>query len=100
MSMAEPAAPRDSASPPAGRGDRSESPGEDLLAPLLPAGEPVEGLLRKAQFFVPGGSPSPDFREVHRADRRAAGEVYPERGGHDHEGRPTHGGRRTRAGSW
>ena len=26
----------------------------DLLAPLLPAGEPVEQLLRKAQFFAPG----------------------------------------------
>ena len=29
--------------------------GGDLLAPLLPAGEPVEQLLRKAQFFVPAG---------------------------------------------
>lgn len=38
----------------------------DLLAPLLPAGEPVEQLLRKAQFLVPGVKPSPDFREVHR----------------------------------
>jgi hypothetical protein len=28
--------------------------GRDLLAPLLPAGEPVEGLLRRAQYFVPG----------------------------------------------
>jgi hypothetical protein len=61
MSMAEPAATRDSASPRAAPGGRGESPGGDLLAPLLPAGEPVEGLLRKAQFFVPGGSPSPDF---------------------------------------
>ena len=45
--------------------------GGDLLAPLLPAGEPVEQLLRKAQFFVPGGTPSPDFREVHRKGGRA-----------------------------
>lgn len=28
-----------------------------LLAPLRPAGEPVEGLLPRAQFFVPGGTP-------------------------------------------
>ncbi len=41
-----------------------------LLAPLLPAGEPVEQLLRQAQFFVPGGTPSPDFREVHRTGGR------------------------------
>jgi hypothetical protein len=41
-----------------------------LLAPLLPAGEPVEQLLRKAQFFVPGGAPSADFREVHRKGGR------------------------------
>ncbi len=43
----------------------------DRRAPLLPAGEPVEQLLRKAQFFVPGGTPSPDFREVHRTGGRA-----------------------------
>jgi nitrate reductase alpha subunit len=42
----------------------SDGRSADLLAPLLPAGEPVEQLLRKAQFFVPGGTPSPDFREV------------------------------------
>ena len=45
---------------------------EPVLAPLLPAGEPVEQLLRKAQFFVPGGTPSPDFREVHREGGRGA----------------------------
>ena len=44
-------------------GDRAQG---ELLAPLLPAGEPVEALLRRAQFFVPGGTPSPDFREVAR----------------------------------
>ncbi len=32
--------------------------GGDLLAPLLPAGEPVGQVLRKAQDFVPGGTPS------------------------------------------
>ncbi|EUA33753.1 molybdopterin oxidoreductase domain protein [Mycobacterium xenopi 3993] len=35
------------------------------MAPLLPGGEPVESLLRKAQFFTPG-TPTPDHREVHR----------------------------------
>ncbi len=63
--MAEPAGrhagPREAGSPAAADGRDA-----DLLAPLLPAGEPVEQLLRKAQFFVPGGTPSPDFREVHR----------------------------------
>ncbi|MGI8451657.1 MAG: hypothetical protein ACR2MP_31625 [Streptosporangiaceae bacterium] len=38
----------------------------DWLAPLLPGGEPVESLLRRAQFFVPG-TPSGDYRELHRA---------------------------------
>jgi hypothetical protein len=42
---------------------RPRHPGGDLLAPLLPAGEPVEQLLRKAQFFVPGGTASPVERE-------------------------------------
>ncbi|MGH3302305.1 MAG: hypothetical protein ACRDOK_11600, partial [Streptosporangiaceae bacterium] len=62
----------------------------DLLAPLLPAGEPVEQLLRKAQFFVPGGTPSPDFREVHRKGGRGAEEFYRERWRHDKVVRSTH----------
>ncbi|HEX7164650.1 MAG TPA: hypothetical protein VF223_25810, partial [Trebonia sp.] len=65
--------------------------GADRLAPLLPAGEPVEQLLRKAQFFVPGGTPSPDFREVHRKGGRAAEEFYRERWRHDKVVRSTHG---------
>ena len=65
--------------------------GGDLLAPLLPAGEPVEQLLRKAQFFVPGGTASADFREVHRKGGRAAEEFYRERWRHDKVVRSTHG---------
>jgi hypothetical protein len=43
----------------AGMRQRSPSPdgqGEqrELMATLLPGGEPVESLLRKAQFFTPG----------------------------------------------
>lgn len=48
------------------------------MAPLLPAGEPVESLLRKAQFFT-AGTPSPDYREVRRAGGRAAEDFYRER---------------------
>jgi len=51
------------------------------LAPLLPGGEPVEQLLRKAQFFVPGGTPSPDFREVHRRGGRGAEDFTGSAGG-------------------
>jgi nitrate reductase alpha subunit len=60
-------------------GGPSGNPGDALLAPLLPAGEPVEQLLRKAQYFLPGGTPSADFREVHRKGGRAAEEFYRER---------------------
>ena len=74
--------------------------GGDLLAPLLPAGEPVEQLLRKAQFFVPGGQPSPDFREVHRAGGRGAEEFYRERWRHDKVVRSTHGVNCTGSCSW
>ncbi len=74
--------------------------GADRLAPLLPAGEPVEGLLRKAQFFVPGGTPSPDFREVHRKGGRAAEEFYRERWRHDKVVRSTHGVNCTGSCSW
>ncbi len=72
----------------------------DLLAPLLPAGEPVEQLLRKAQFFVPGGTPSPDFRTVHRTGGRAAEEFYRERWRHDKVVRSTHGVNCTGSCSW
>ncbi len=72
----------------------------DLLAPLLPAGEPVEQLLRKAQFFVPGGMPSPDFREVHRKGGRGAEDFYRERWRHDKVVRSTHGVNCTGSCSW
>ena len=77
----------------AGRG------GRELLAPLLPGGEPVEQLLRTAQFFVPG-TPSPDYREVHRADPRRAEEFYRERWRHDKVVRSTHGVNCTGSCSW
>ena len=72
----------------------------ELLAPLLPAGEPVEALLRRAQFFVPGGSPSADFREVHRAGGRGAEAFYRERWRHDKVVRSTHGVNCTGSCSW
>ena len=87
-------------------GEAGGSPGprgvqqRDLLAPLLPAGEPVEQLLRKAQFFVPGGTPSPDFREVHRRGGRGAEEFYRERWRHDKVVRSTHGVNCTGSCSW
>ena len=67
---------------------------------MLPAGEPVEQLLRKAQFFVPGGQPSADFREVHRKGGRGAEEFYRERWRHDKEVRSTHGVNCTGSCSW
>ncbi|MFG2017024.1 nitrate reductase subunit alpha [Actinomadura geliboluensis] len=70
-----------------------------LLAPLLPKGEPVEGLLRGAQFFVPG-TPSADYREVHREGGRGAEEFYRERWRHDKEVRSTHGVNCTGSCSW
>ena len=54
------------------------------LAALLPGGEPVESLLRKAQFFTPG-TPSEDYRELHRRGGRGAEEFYRERWRHDRE---------------
>src|SRR5512146_1881399 len=72
----------------------------DLLAPLLSAGEPVEQLLRKAQFFVPGGTPSPDHRELLRVGGRDAEAFYRERWRHDKEVRSTHGVNCTGSGSW
>jgi nitrate reductase alpha subunit len=71
----------------------------DLLAPLLPAGEPVESLLRRAQFFTPG-TPSPDFRELHRKGGRGAEAFYRERWRHDKEVRSTHGVNCTGSCSW
>jgi nitrate reductase / nitrite oxidoreductase, alpha subunit len=70
------------------------------LAPLLPAGEPVEALLRRAQYFVPGGTPSADFREVHRRGGRGAEEFYRERWRHDKVVRSTHGVNCTGSCSW
>ena len=57
--MARPAARHESAGDPDGIGGQPGGEGRELLAPLLPGGEPVERLLRQAQFFVPGGSPAP-----------------------------------------
>jgi len=81
-------------------GEPADSNGHDLLAPLLPAGEPVEALLRRAQFFVPGGTPSGDFREVHRPGGRGAEEFYRERWRHDKVVRSTHGVNCTGSCSW
>ncbi len=72
---------------------------ESRLAPLLPGGEPIEGLLRKAQFFTPG-EPSPDYREVYREGGRGAEEFYRERWRHDKEVRSTHGVNCTGSCSW
>ena len=80
-----------------GGSGRAKEP--SLLAPLLPAGEPIEGLLRKAQFFVPG-TPSENYREVHRADPRGAEEFYRERWRHDKVVRSTHGVNCTGSCSW
>jgi nitrate reductase / nitrite oxidoreductase, alpha subunit len=70
-----------------------------LLAPLLPGGEPVESLLRKAQFFT-AGTPTPDHREVHRRGGRGAEEFYRERWRHGKEVRSTHGVNCTGSCSW
>ena len=75
------------------------SPDRELLAPLLPAGEPVESLLRRAQFFTPG-EPSPDYREVHRKGGRGAEAFYHERWRHDKVVRSTHGVNCTGSCSW
>jgi nitrate reductase / nitrite oxidoreductase, alpha subunit len=80
-------------------GGRPRSRPGELLAPLLPAGEPVEKLLRRAQFFVPG-TPSADYREVHRRGGRAAEAFYRERWRHDKVVRSTHGVNCTGSCSW
>ncbi|MGE5761990.1 MAG: molybdopterin-dependent oxidoreductase, partial [Gemmatimonadota bacterium] len=66
---------------------------------MLPAGEPVEDVLRRAQFFTPG-TPSKDYREVHRQGGRGAEEFYRERWRHDKEVRSTHGVNCTGSCSW
>ncbi|MBS2965282.1 nitrate reductase subunit alpha [Actinocrinis puniceicyclus] len=66
---------------------------------MLPYGEPVESLLRKAQYFTPG-TPTPDHREVHRRGGRGAEEFYHERWRHDKEVRSTHGVNCTGSCSW
>ena len=73
--------------------------GGHLLAPLIPGGEPIESLLRKAQFFTPG-EPSEGYREVHREGGRGAEEFYRERWRHDKEVRSTHGVNCTGSCSW
>ena len=80
-----------------GSGSGAEPGGR--LASLLPAGEPVESLLRKAQFFTPG-TPSEDYRELHRRGGRGAEEFYRERWRHDKEVRSTHGVNCTGSCSW
>ncbi|MDN5795541.1 MAG: nitrate reductase subunit alpha [Intrasporangium sp.] len=83
-------------SEPYARGPQSSQPS---LAPLLPGGEPIEGLLRRAQFFTPG-TPSSDHREVHRRDTRSAEAFYRDRWRHDKEVRSTHGVNCTGSCSW
>jgi nitrate reductase alpha subunit len=86
-------------------GGRQDAPvaspgsGSSLLAPLLPGGAPVEALLRTAQFFMPG-TPSPDYREVHRVGGRQAEEFSRERWRHDKVVRSTHGVNCTGSCSW
>ncbi|MBO2463171.1 nitrate reductase subunit alpha [Actinomadura violacea] len=69
------------------------------MAPLLPGGEPIEKVLRQAQFFVPG-KPSDDYRRLHRHGGRNAEEFYRERWRHDREVRSTHGVNCTGSCSW
>jgi len=69
------------------------------LAPLLPGGEPIESLLRRAQFFTPG-TPTPDHREVHRRGGRGAEEFYRQRWRHGKVVRSTHGVNCTGSCSW
>ena len=81
------------------RADGPEHGSGEMLAPLLPGGEPVERLLRKAQFFEPG-TPSDDHRELHRRDGRRTEEFYRERWRHDKVVRSTHGVNCTGSCSW
>ena len=58
--------------------DTGDGAAGQLLAPLLPYGEPVERLLRGAQFFT-AGTPTEDHREVHRKGGREAEEFWHKR---------------------
>ena len=78
---------------------RRDAEQRELMATLLPGGEPVESLLRKAQFFTPG-DPSEDYRELHRRGGRGAEAFYRERWRHDREVRSTHGVNCTGSCSW
>ena len=71
----------------------------EQMAALLPGGEPVESLLRKAQSFTPCTA-SEDYRELHRRGGRGAEEFYRERWRHDREVRSTHGVNCTGSCSW
>ena len=82
-----------------GSWDQQDALPPGQLAGLLPGGEPVESLLRKAQFFTPG-TPSEDYRELHRRGGRGAEEFYRERWRHDREVRSTHGVNCTGSCSW
>ena len=86
-----------------GKADGSRGPQgvqqRERMAALLPGGEPVESLLRKAQFFTPGTA-SEDYRELHRRGGRGAEEFYRERWRHDREVRSTHGVNCTGSCSW
>ncbi|HLN71166.1 MAG TPA: nitrate reductase subunit alpha [Streptosporangiaceae bacterium] len=55
--------------------------------------------MRKAQFFT-SGTPSEDYRELHRRGGRGAEEFYRERWRHDREVRSTHGVNCTGSCSW
>src|SRR5579875_915720 len=81
-----------------GENQASRQPSE-LLAPLLPHGEPLEKLLRSAQSLFPG-TPSADFRELQRADPRRAERFYRDRWHHDKVVRSTHGVNCTGSCSW
>jgi nitrate reductase alpha subunit len=76
---------------------RAGRPGS--LAPLLPGGEPVEQVLRAAQFLLPG-EPSEDYRTLHRAGGAGAEEFWRERWRHDRVVRSTHGVNCTGSCSW
>lgn len=76
-----------------------EEPPHASLTPLLPGGQPIESLLRKAQYFTPG-TPTPDHREVHRRGGRGAEEFYRQRWRHGKEVRSTHGVNCTGSCSW
>src|SRR5665647_2961614 len=83
--VAETSAPR-SRSEESARDPRST----DLLAPLVPGGEAIEHLLRRAQFLTPG-KPTTDHRELHLSGGREAEEFWHERWRHDKVVRSTHG---------